>query len=118
MTVMTVMRVIRDMIKIHVDHDSHNQKLNSLYSHINIDTYEKKYNQENYEEKIISDIISFYNSEPQPEILELIELPISPENLLKLKKQWNREFQLIEYPKKEKNIWRKIKNLIYKKQKN
>ena len=59
------------------------------------------------EEKVISDIISFYTND-EPVISELISLPISPENLKKLKNQWNKEdkfsMKINKKEKKEKTV--------------
>jgi hypothetical protein len=91
---------------------------NSIYSDIN----EKNNNEKNEqvkekEEKVISDIISFYTND-EPVISELIPLPISPENLEKLKNQWNKEdkfsMKINEKEKKEKTVWKRISDSFKK----
>ena len=69
------------------------------------------------EEKVISDIISFYTND-EPVISELISLPISPENLKKLKNQWNKEdkfsMKINKKEKKEKTVWKRISDSFKK----
>jgi len=69
------------------------------------------------EEKVISDIISFYTN-GEPVISELISLPISPENLKKLKNQWNKEdkfsMKINKKEKKEKTVWKRISDSFKK----
>lgn len=77
-------------------YEVHSIYTDSLYSNNKID---KK------EEKVINDIINFYTH-------ELIPLPISPENLLMLKNQWNKEFDMKSVPKK--NMWKRIGNSFKK----
>lgn len=85
---------------------------NSIYSDIN----EKNKNEKNEQlkEKVISDIISFYTND-EPVISELIPLPISPENLAKLKNQWNKEDKFsMKINEKEKTVWKRISDSFKK----
>lgn len=68
------------------------------------------------EEKLISDIISFYTND-ESVISDLIPLPISPENLEKLKNQWNKEDKFsmkINEKEKEKTVWKRISDSFKK----
>lgn len=89
---------------------------NSIYSDIKSESDEKTENGYEKEEKIISDIISFYTNEPI--VSELIPLPISPENLEKLKNQWNKEdkfsMKINEKGKTEKTVWKRISDSFKK----
>ena len=78
----------------------------SIYS--NIDFLDEKREQE---EKVISDIIDFYMN--KPETLELIPLPISPENFQRLKNQWNKEAKFsMSIKKKNDPLWKRIGYLL------
>lgn len=93
------------------DHDQY--YTNSIYS----DEKNKKEEEEEEKEKVINDIISFYINES--DISELIPLPISPENLEKLKNQWGKEnkFSMSVKEKKEyskKTIWKRISDSFKK----
>ena len=100
------------------NYESELRYTNSIYSDINEKNNEKKNEQlKEKEEKVISDIISFYTNEPV--ISELIPLPISPENLEKLKNQWNKEdkfsMKINEKEKqKEKTVWKRISDSFKK----
>jgi hypothetical protein len=95
----------------------------SIYSNISeeskVNQNQRQKESEVKEEKVINDIISFYTNEPQ--ISELIPLPISPENLSRLKNQWNKEFDSIkpstQKVKSEKTVWKRISDSFKKEKK-
>lgn len=74
----------------------------------------------NSKDEIIDSIINLYISESQPKdkVLELISLPISEENLLILKTQWNKQLDMsLKTKPSPKNIWKRLNN-SFKNQKN
>jgi hypothetical protein len=96
----------------------------SIYSNISeeskVNQNQRQQESEVKEEKVINDIISFYTNEPQ--ISELIPLPISPENLSRLKNQWNKEFDSIKPStqkkvKNEETVWKRISDSFKKEKK-
>lgn len=84
--------------------------LSSLYSNCSEYKIDKALN-DTGTDKALNDIIDFYTDEKIDQVL--MPLPISNENLSKLKSQWNKEFDL-KPVEPTKNIWRRLKQSLPK----
>ena len=88
--------------------DNSHDSLYSLYSNCS----KMITDNDNDKDKTLTDIIDFYTDEKIEQVL--MPLPISNENLSKLKSQWNKEFDLKPLVEPKKNIWRRLKQSLPK----
>ena len=82
---------------------------NSFYS---LSSQEERINNEEIFDEILnlytndSELVSNNYNDNDTDILKLMPIPVSDENIIKLKNQWNKEFNIKD------NIWKKLKSKI------